>query len=41
MGLGSGHANCLNIWKESSKNSHFVVLSKPFWVQNCRDKDFF
>ena len=24
--LGSGHANCLNIWEESSKNSHFFGL---------------
>jgi len=39
--LGSGHANCLNMWKKSSKNSHFLVLNIPFWVQNCRFKDFF
>jgi len=25
--LGSGHANYLNIWKESSKNSCFLVLN--------------
>ena len=39
--LGSDHANCLIIYKKSSKNSRFLVLNIPFWVQNSRSKDFF
>ena len=38
---GLGHANCLIIYKKSSKNSRFLVLIIPFWVQNNRSKDFF
>jgi hypothetical protein len=39
--LGSGHAKYLKNWKKSFKNSRFLVLNIPFWVQNCRSKDFF
>ena len=39
--LGSGHAKYLKDCKKSFKNSRFLVLNIPFWVQNCRSKDFF
>ncbi len=39
--LGSGHAKWLKSWGKSSKNSRFLVLNIPFWVQNNSSKDFF
>ena len=39
--LGSGHAKCLKSWGKSSKNSRFLVLNIPFWLQNNSSKDFF
>ena len=39
--MESGHANYLIIYKKSSKNGRFLVLSIPFWVQNKRCKDSF
>jgi tRNA nucleotidyltransferase/poly(A) polymerase len=38
--LGSDHANCLIKRKKNSKNSRFIVLNIPFWVQNFRFKNF-
>jgi hypothetical protein len=39
--LGPDHAKYLKNCKKSSKNSRFLVLNIPFWVQNNRSKDFF
>ena len=40
VALGAGHAKWLKTRKMSSKNGSFLVLNIPFWVQNCRPKDF-
>ena len=39
--LGSGHAKSLKSWGKSYKDSRFLVLNIPFWVQNNRFKDFY
>ena len=39
--LGSSHAKSLKSWGKSYKDSRFLVLNIPFWVQNNSFKDFY